>query len=61
MEKWVTGKVGAETLTDYDSQSVMHYPLNGRGTLDFQLSDADKAGFKKLYTLPAGEVKEFPL
>jgi hypothetical protein len=62
MEKWVTGGLGAETLTDYDSQSVMHYPLNGRGTLDFQLSDADKAGFKKLYSLPSDsdEVREFP-
>jgi len=63
MEKWITGGLGAETLTDYDSQSVMHYPLNGRGTLDFQLSDADKAGFKKLYSLPSGsdEVREFPV
>lgn len=61
MEKWVTGGIGGDALTDYDSQSVMHYPLNGRGTLDFKLSDADKAGFKKLYTLPIGDVKEFPI
>ena len=63
MEKWVTGGLGAETLTDYDSQSVMHYPLNGRGTLDFQLSDADKAGFKKLYSLPSDseDLREFPI
>ena len=61
MEKWVTGGIGGDALTDYDSQSVMHYPLNGRGTLDFKLSDADKAGFKKLYTLPVGDVKEFPV
>jgi len=61
MEQWVVGGIGGDALTDYDSQSVMHYPLNGRGTLDFKLSDADKAGFKKLYTLPTGDVKEFPI
>jgi hypothetical protein len=63
MEQWVTGGIGADALTDYDSQSVMHYPLNGRGTLDFQLSNADKAGFKTLYSLPSGsdEVREFPI
>ncbi len=61
MEQWVIGKVGGEALTDYDSQSVMHYPLNGRGTLDFQLSDADKAGFHKLYSADVSDVKEFPV
>ncbi len=61
MEKWVTGGIGGAALTDYDSQSVMHYPLNGRGTLDFKLTDNDKAGFKKLYTLPAAQVKQFPV
>jgi hypothetical protein len=63
MEQWVTGGLGAENLTDYDSQSVMHYPLNGRGTLDFKLSASDKAGFKTLYTIPADsdEVREFPV
>ena len=59
MEQWVVGKIGAEVLTPHDSQSVMHYPLNGMGTLDFELSDADKAGFKKLYTLPTDQVREF--
>ena len=61
MEKWVTGGIGGEALSKYDSQSVMHYPLNGHGTLDFQISDLDKEGFKKLYTLPAAEVREFPI
>ena len=59
MEQWVSGTIGAEVLTNYDSQSVMHYPLNGGGTLDFELSDADKAGFKTLYTLSADDVREF--
>jgi hypothetical protein len=63
MEPWVTGGIGAEELTDYDSQSVMHYPLNGRGNTKFQLSDADKAGFKKLYSLPSGsqDIREFSI
>ena len=61
MENWVTGGIGGEALSKYDSQSVMHYPLNGHGTLDFQISDLDKAGFQKLYTLPTAEVREFPI
>ena len=59
MEQWVSGDISAENLTEYDSQSVMHYPLNGGGTLDFELSDADKAGFQLLYTLPSDQVREF--
>lgn len=53
MEKWVTGGIGAEELTTFDGQSVMHYPLNGHGTLEFKLSDADITGFGKLYRMPS--------
>jgi len=59
-ESWVVGSIGGEDLTDYDSQSVMHYPLsNGKGTMDFKLSDKDKAGFRDLYLLDSANVEEF--
>jgi hypothetical protein len=61
MEQWVTGGIGGLALNPYDAQSVMHYPINGGGTLDFKLTDADKEGFKKLYTLPAADVKEYSI
>ncbi|TLD71708.1 hypothetical protein FEM03_06100 [Phragmitibacter flavus] len=57
MEKWVSGGLGAEELTEWDSQSVMHYPLNGHGTLQFALSDDDKTGFGKLYRIEKGADK----
>jgi hypothetical protein len=61
-ESWVVGSIGGENLTDYDSQSVMHYPLsNGRGTMDFKLSDKDKAGLRDLYLMDASKVEEFSI
>jgi len=59
IESWVVGEIGAEVLSKYDSRSVMHYPMAGAGTRDFQLTEFDKAGFADLYTLPADQVREF--
>jgi hypothetical protein len=61
-ESWVVGSIDGENLTDYDSQSVMHYPMsNGKRTMDFKLSDKDKASFRDLYLLDSSEVVEFPI
>ena len=40
-----------QPLTDYDPKSVMHYFCGGGGNLSLSLSDLDKAGHRKLYTL----------
>jgi hypothetical protein len=62
IESWVVGNISAQELTSYDRRSVMHYPLPnfaGYGTTDFQLTNRDKDGFKKLYQLPADQVQEY--
>jgi len=63
MEKWVTGGIGGEELTNYDRQSVMHYPLNGHGTLEFEISELDRKGFGMLYRMPSNpkNIAEFPI
>jgi len=40
-----------QPLTEYDPKSVMHYFCGGGGDLRLSLSDLDKAGHRKLYTL----------
>jgi len=62
IESWVAGNISAHELTTYDRHSVMHYPLpdfSGYGTTDFQLTNHDREGFKKLYQLPADQVQEY--
>ncbi|MEM0895395.1 MAG: M12 family metallopeptidase [Verrucomicrobiota bacterium] len=63
MEKVVTSGMGGENLTIFDGSSVMHYPINGHGSMDFQLTDLDKAGFGKIYSMPADsdKIREFPV
>jgi len=63
MEKWVTGTIGGEEVTEFDGQSVMHYPLNGLGTLKFEISPLDKKGFGLLYGMKADpeKIREFPI
>jgi hypothetical protein len=36
-------------LSPYDSSSAMHYPCGGGGSLDFQLSERDKADHRAFY------------
>ncbi len=40
-------------LTPYDPHSVMHYFCGGRGRLDMNFTDVDRAGHRKLYLLKA--------
>ena len=60
IEAWIVGRVGAEALTPYDRESVMHYPLSpGHGTTDFQLTEYDKQGLADLYRLDSDAASEF--
>ena len=58
-EAWTLGTMSAEALGEYDSQSVMHYPIAGLGSRDLNITPLDKAGLKVLYTRPASEVTEY--
>lgn len=65
-EQWIDGVIGAEELTRFDGQSVMHYPIapgRGLGTFDFEISQTDKEGFAALYAPPYDEatMREFTI
>ena len=59
IEPWVVGEIGAEELSKYDRRSLMHYPMGDAGTNDFNITEHDRKGFIKLYTLAQNSVEEF--
>ena len=59
IEPWVVGEIGAQELNAYDRRSLMHYPMGNAGTNDFKITDHDRNGFIKLYTLSPNSVQEY--
>jgi hypothetical protein len=46
--------LGADYLTEYDADSVMHYPeFNGNPQSAFDITPLDGVGMRKLYGMPA--------
>lgn len=49
----VGGDIGGRQLTDYDIDSVMHYPQCGNDVWTFSISAQDAVGVRQIYGMPA--------
>lgn len=52
-ESPVTGDIGGRELTDYDVDSVMHYPDCGNNVWTFPITEKDAVGVREIYGMPA--------
>jgi hypothetical protein len=49
-----------KALTEYDSQSAMHYLCEGLGSPSLELTDVDREGAQRVYGPPLGEFELVP-